>query len=142
MESKKRSNTASLLLFNSGYIYRRLRKEAAGLGIKWTTLTLLKDIELLGPVTQKQLASENHLSGPTVSVLINGMIEEGLVSRTVNPNDKRSSTLLLSKKGAKRLEREGSKLQESLLPLLSSLTNSEVENLLNGEYALSKLFRS
>lgn len=142
MKTTNRSNTAGLLLFNSGYIYRRLRKEAAGLGIKWTRLTLLKDIELLGPVTQKQLANENHLSGPTVSVLINEMIEDGLVSRTVNPSDKRSSTLLLSKKGQKRLEKEGSKLQESLLPLLSSLTNVEIDNLLSGEFALSKLFRS
>ncbi len=135
------SDTAGLLLFNSGYIYRRLRKEASRLGIKWTTLTLLKDIELLGPVTQKQLALENHLSGPTVSVLVNEMIEDDLVRRTVNPEDKRSSTLLLSKKGHRRLEREGSKLQESLAPLLSSLTDIEIENLLSGEFALSKLFR-
>lgn len=142
MEKGAHSNTAGLLLFNSGYIYRRLRKEAAGLGIKWTTLTLLKDIELLGPVTQKQLAHENHLSGPTVSVLVKEMIKDGFVKRTMNPTDKRSSTLLLSKKGEKRLESEGSKLQESLVPLLSNLTDIEIENLLKGEFALSKLFRS
>lgn len=142
MNSKIHSSAAGLLLFNSGYIYRRLRKEAEKLGIKWTTLTLLKDIELLGPVTQKQLAQENHLSGPTVSVLISEMIEEGLVKRTINPEDKRSSTLLLSKKGEKRLESEGSKLQASLLPLLNSLTETEIENLLSGELALSKQFRS
>jgi len=142
MKTKDQLATAGLLLFNSGYIYRRLRKEAERLGVRWSTLTLLKDIELLSPVTQKELATENHLSGPSVSVLINQMDEEGLIRKTKNLQDKRSFTLSLTHKGQRKLDSDGLKLQESLMPLLQQLTGKETSALLRAEYSLSKLFRS
>ena len=142
MKSQDQLNAAGLLLFNSGYIYRRLRKEAERIGIRWSTLTLLKDIELLSPVTQKELAAENHISGPSVSVLVNQMIKEGLIKRTANSKDRRSSTLSLTPKGQSRLNSDGLKLQESLLPLLDKLSAKEITALLRAEFSLSKLFRS
>jgi len=142
MNSQDQLAAAGLLLFNSGYIYRKLRKEAESAGIRWSALTLLKDIELLAPVTQKALAAENHMSGPSVSVLINQMVEEGLVKRTKNLQDKRSSTLALTSRGQRRLTADGLKLQESLLPLLKQLSDKEALALLRAEYSLSKLFRS
>ena len=142
MKSQDQLNAAGLLLFNSGYIYRRLRKEAERIGIRWSTLTLLKDIELLSPVTQKELAAENHISGPSVSVLVNQMIKEGLIKRTANSKDRRSSTLSLTPKGQSRLNSDGLKLQESLLPLLDKLNAKEITALLRAEFSLSKLFRS
>lgn len=142
MKTQDQLTAAGLLLFNSGYVYRRLRKEAERLGIKWTILTLLKDIELLAPVTQKELATENHISGPSVSVLINQMVEDGLIKRTKNLKDKRSSTLCLTQRGQRQLNSDGLKLQESLLPVLKQLTDKEIGALLRAEYSLSKLFRS
>lgn len=82
------------------------------------------------------------MSGPSVSVLTNQMVEEGLIKRTKNLKDKRSSTLTLTHKGQSRLNSDGLKLQESLLPMLEQLTDKEMGALLRAEYSLSKLFRS
>ena len=132
-------NAAGLLLFNSGYIYRRLRKESEKLGIRWTQVTLLKDIELLAPVTQKELAKVNHMSGPSISVIVNEMVDLGLVVRKVNPLDKRSSSLSLTPKGQRRLENDGNKLQRCLVPLLEELSSSDIEQILEAELALAKV---
>ena len=133
-------NAAGLLLFNGGYIYRLLRNNSAQLGIKWSALTLLKDVGLLAPVTQKQLAQTSKMSGPSVSVAISQMVKDGLLKRKLDPNDRRSSTLSLTASGQQRLEREGRQLQESLLPLVSQLGPKEIDDLVRAESILSKLF--
>ena len=70
------------------------------------------------------------------------MIKEGLIKRTANSKDRRSSTLSLTPKGQSRLNSDGLKLQESLLPLLDKLSAKEITALLRAEFSLSKLFRS
>ncbi|MEM7079648.1 MAG: MarR family transcriptional regulator [Pseudomonadota bacterium] len=133
------TTAAGLVLFNSGAIYRLLRKEAEKSGVRWTQITLLKDIELLTPVTQKELATVNHLSGPSISVAMNEMVDQGLVRRTTNPLDRRSANLSLTNKGRRRLEQDGAKLERCLVPLLSRLSKQETAALIDAESALARV---
>ena len=133
-------NAAGLLLFNAGYVYRLLRKNSEQLNVSWTQITLLKDIEMHAPITQKELAKINHMSGPSVSVATNKMIQQGFVKRTTNASDKRSSTLSLTLKGQQKLDKDGDKLQACLMPLLEQLSKSELNNLVKSELCLAKEF--
>ena len=58
------------LMFVSGYVYRILRLEARSAGLRWTGILVLKDLDLLGPLTQQALADIEQVSRPTMTVLL------------------------------------------------------------------------
>lgn len=133
-------DAAGLILFNAGCIYRRLRQDSRRLGISWTAITLLKDIELLEPVTQKELARVNHMSAPSISVAVKQMRASGWLSRRQDPNDGRSATLRLTRSGRAKLEADGLALQHSLVSLLQALDADTLDAVLRAEGTLARLF--
>lgn len=50
-------------------------------------------------ITPSRLAELEQVKRPTITKLIDGLVERGLVERCDNPNDKRSSFLVATRKG-------------------------------------------
>ena len=53
--------------------------------IGWTALMILKDLDFLGPSSQRELAEIEQVRAPTMTVLINQMERKGWVQRRVQP---------------------------------------------------------
>src|ERR671932_712646 len=78
---------------------RRLRQEAGG-GLSPTLSAALATIERHWPLTPSELAARERVQRPTATRLIAGLEERGLVGRTADPGDRRSSLIAVTPEGA------------------------------------------
>src|SRR4249919_3135969 len=65
------------LMFVSGYVYRLLRAKARGLGMRWSGLMVLVDLDLLGPTEQRRLVEIEKVRGSTMTVLLQDLDGRG-----------------------------------------------------------------
>src|SRR3954447_4192936 len=77
---------------------RRLRQEA-GSGLSPTLTAALATVERHGPLTPSELASRERIQRPTATRLIARLEVDGLVLRTPDPHDRRSSRITASTSG-------------------------------------------
>ena len=86
---------------------RRLRQEAAGeAGLLTPTSTAaLATIERHGPLTPSEIAELERVKRPTVTRTLGCLEREGLVERTPDPSDGRSSLVSVNAAGRERLRR-------------------------------------
>jgi DNA-binding MarR family transcriptional regulator len=86
---------------------RRLRQEAAAeaTGLTPTSTSALATIEQHGPLTPSELAELERVRRPTVTRTLGCLDREGLIERTPDPTDGRSSLVSLNAAGRERLRR-------------------------------------
>ena len=86
---------------------RRLRQEAAAeaSGLTPTSTAALATIERHGPLTPSELAELERVKRPTVTRTLGCLEREGLVERTPDPSDGRSSLINVNAAGRERLRR-------------------------------------
>jgi DNA-binding MarR family transcriptional regulator len=77
---------------------RRLRQEAGG-GLSPTLTAALASIENHGPMTPSELADRERVKRPTATRLIGNLEENGYVTRTSDPSDRRSSLIAVTPEG-------------------------------------------
>ena len=87
----------------------------------------LATIARRGPLTVGELAKAEHVSSPMITKIAKGLEEEGLVTRTVDPTDKRVTQLAITKDGERRLERSRSRKNAWLAKQLQNLSPSELD---------------
>jgi DNA-binding MarR family transcriptional regulator len=128
-----REATAQHLMFISGYVQRLLRYEAKQLNIRWTALMVLKDLQVLGPVSQRTLAEIEQVTAPTMTVLIQQMAERKWVRREGTEADARVSLISITAVGRQELKRAGgllrARLEEELIGLSEGVLKKLQENL-------------
>src|SRR3954465_9063159 len=74
---------------------RRLRQEAGG-GLSPTLTAALATIDRHGPLTPSELAQRERIRRPPATRLVARLVAEGLVGRTADPIDGRSSLLAVN----------------------------------------------
>jgi DNA-binding MarR family transcriptional regulator len=77
---------------------RRLRQEA-GTGLSPTLQAAMATVQRHGPLTPSELAVRERVQRPTATKLIARLEAEGLVVRTADPQDRRSSLITSSAEG-------------------------------------------
>jgi DNA-binding MarR family transcriptional regulator len=92
---------------------RRLRQEA-GSGLTPTLTAALATVERHGPLTPSELAQRERVQRPTATRLIGRLEGQGLVLRTADPHDGRSSLITASSAG-RALLREGRTRKDAYL---------------------------
>src|ERR1700704_6005236 len=83
-------------------LIRQLRQQNVDLTA--SQASALATINRDGPLTVGDLAKAEHVSSPMITKIAKGLEEEGLVTRTVDPTDKRVTQLAITKEGRRRLE--------------------------------------
>jgi DNA-binding MarR family transcriptional regulator len=78
---------------------RRLRQEAGG-GLSPSLTAALATIERHGPLTPSELAARERVQRPTATRVLARLEEDGLIARTADPADRRSSLLAVTPAGA------------------------------------------
>jgi DNA-binding MarR family transcriptional regulator len=86
---------------------RRLRQEAAAeaSGLTPTSTAALATIERHGPLTPSELAELERVKRPTVTRTLGCLEREGLIERTPDPADGRSTLVSVNAVGRERLRR-------------------------------------
>jgi DNA-binding MarR family transcriptional regulator len=110
---------------------RRLRQEAASeaSGLTPTSTAALATIGSFGPLTPSELAEIERVKRPTVTRTLGCLEREGLVERTADPADGRSSLVSVNAAGRERLRRLRGRKNAYLARRMRDLSADEVETL-------------
>jgi DNA-binding MarR family transcriptional regulator len=127
-------------MFVSGYVYRLLRLEARSAGLRWTGVLVLKDLDLLGPLTQQALADIEQVSRPTMTVLLHELEDLGWVTRRVHSANRSSNLVHLTASGRKELRAAGTKFLGRIQSALEGLPARDLSHLERGVAALAQMW--
>jgi DNA-binding MarR family transcriptional regulator len=107
---------------------RRLRQEAGG-GLSPTLISALASIENRGPMTPSELADRERIKRPTATRIIGSLEERGLVGRTADPADGRSSLIAVTPDGRDLLRTLRTRKDAYLAERLRALPAADRETL-------------
>ena len=117
---------------------RRLRQEAGG-GLSPTLSAALASVDKHGPLTPSELADRERVKRPTATRLLATLEEGGLVARTSDPSDRRSSLIAVTPAGHDLLRTMRTRKDAYLAQRLDKLTVDERETLARAADLLERL---
>jgi DNA-binding MarR family transcriptional regulator len=134
------SDTASHLRNAIVRTSRALRQEAAAeTGLSPTQTAALATINRSGPVTPSELARLERVKRPTMTRTLACLEREGLIERTRDPADGRSSLVAVNEAGRERLARLRRRKSAYLARRLRKLDPDEVETLARAAELLERM---
>ena len=107
---------------------RRLRQEAGG-GLSPSLTAALSTVERHGPITPSDVAARERIQRPTATRVLARLEEEGLITRTVDPWDRRSSLVEATDAGRELLAELRTRKTAFLASRIEGLTAEERETL-------------
>jgi DNA-binding MarR family transcriptional regulator len=87
------------------HLLRALRRVDPGTGVSGARLSALSVVVYAGPLTHRQLADAEQVRGPTMTAIVRRLEEAGLVTREVDPADRRIVRVRATADGVRVLER-------------------------------------
>lgn len=129
---------ASRLRLGVTRLARKLRQEAEP-GISPSQLVALSTIERTGPMTIGELCAAEQVQPPSMTRTVAGLVEAGLVTRDVDPTDRRVAWLRVTPDGAKLLNRSRRRKEEYLSRELRRLEPREIATLDRAAEILTRL---
>jgi DNA-binding MarR family transcriptional regulator len=117
---------------------RRLRQEAGG-DISPTLTAALSTVARHGPLTPSELAARERIQRPTATKLLARLEGTGLVARTSDPLDRRSSLVAITPTGQGLLDELRTRKDAYLARRLRTLTSEERAILRRAADILEKL---
>ncbi|HVW45874.1 MAG TPA: MarR family transcriptional regulator [Solirubrobacterales bacterium] len=119
---------------------RVLRQEAAvETGLSPTQTAVLASIDRHGPVTPSELAEIERVKRPTMTRTLACLEREGLIERTPDPTDGRSSLVAVNDAGRERLAALRRRKRAYLARRLRKLDPEEVETLARAAALLDRM---
>ena len=107
---------------------RRLRQEA-NTQLGPASIAALATIERSGPLTPSEVARVEGIQRPTATRILGRLTEAGLVSRTTDPSDGRSSIVQITSDGRKTLNRLRKRKTAYLARTMRALPDDDVATL-------------
>src|SRR5215467_3752097 len=134
------SDTASSLRNSIVRTARVLRQDAAGeSGLSPTQTAVLATINREGPLTPSELAEIERVKRPTMTRTLACLEREGLIERTPDPADGRSSLVALNDAGHEALAVQRRRKSAYLARRLRKLEPDEVETLARAAELLERI---
>ncbi len=107
---------------------RRLRREAGG-GISPSQLSALASVAGQGPLTLSELSALEQVQPPTMTRVVARLEEQGFVSRTTDPHDRRVARVTATAAGRRFLDEARQRKNTFLAARLASLDGDDREAL-------------
>jgi len=104
-----------------------LQVASRDLSISRTQLELLDIIQNLQPVSFKKLAQQLYLTPGAVSQLADSLLQQGLLDRETDPNDRRIQCLRLTKKGQKVLATIDKRRAAVMKKVMQGLSTEQIQ---------------
>ena len=108
---------------------RRVRAADVETGLSPARLSLLSVLVFGGQRTPSELAAAEQVRLPTISALLRGLEEDGLVRREPHRDDRRAVRISATAKGRRILTRGRERRLDGLEELLEPLTQRELRTL-------------
>ncbi|MGQ0559817.1 MAG: MarR family winged helix-turn-helix transcriptional regulator [Sphingosinicella sp.] len=122
-------------------LLRTLRREDQGSGLSGSRLSALSVIAFGGPTSLAALAEAEQVRPPTMSRIVEALVAAGLVTREIDPDDRRSIRLEATAKGRRLMEAGRERRVKALSARIALLVPSEQRALARGAEVLEQLFR-
>jgi DNA-binding MarR family transcriptional regulator len=117
----------------------RVLRQKAQDSITPSQLSALVSIERDGPVTLGELAALESVQPPTMTRIVAGLEEQGLVQREVDPADRRISRVRMTPQARKLLERNRSRKTAYLASRMRGLNAEELDVLARAAGLLERM---
>jgi DNA-binding MarR family transcriptional regulator len=124
------------------HLLRHLRKEDDASGLSAPRLSALSVVVFGGPVTLGQLARAEQVKPPTMTRIVTGLENDGLVRREGDKRDRRLTRIYATRKGQKVLMAGRARRVELLASAVESLSAKELADLRRGAQLLRELIDS
>ena len=114
--------------FHSAAIHalRYAAREDSASGLSAARLSALSVLVFGGPKTLGELAATEQVRPPTMTRIVHGLEEDGLVARAADPDDRRITHVRATAKGKRVLQRARTRRIEKLAERLASLDAREL----------------
>src|SRR5919197_3820914 len=119
-EAADRLHSASI------HVLRRVAREDPASGLSAARLSALSVLVFGGPRTLGELAAAERVRPPTMTNIVRGLEEAGLVRREADPTDGRVARVRATARGARVLQRARRRRVENLAERLAALSPEEV----------------
>lgn len=121
-------------------LLRALRREDDGGGLSAPRLSALTVVSA-GPLSLAQLAEAEQVRPPTMSRIVDALVEAGLVTRDIDPANRRSVRIAATEAGIRLLEEGRARRVRVLVARLEGLTDYERRALARGVEILERVAR-
>ena len=127
--SATRESIGDRLHSASIHLLRRVRASDVETGLSPARLSLLSVLVFGGPRTPGELAAAEQVRPPTITSLVRGLEEDGLVRRAAHPDDGRAVRVRATARGERLMRRARARRVENVAALLEPLTERELRTL-------------
>ena len=121
------------------HLLRQLRKEDDASGLSAPRLSALSVVVFGGPVTLGQLARAEQVRPPTMTKIVTGLENDGLVERKADSRDGRLTRIVATPKGQRILVEGRARRVKSLTRAVEQLNDAELARLDRGIQVFRKL---
>lgn len=121
------------------HLLRRLRNEDEATGLSAPRLSALSVVVFAGPLPLGELATAEQVRPATMSRMVDGMVEEGLVERGADPEDGRVQLVRVTDRGRRVLEEGRRRRVEALAREVGQLRAEERVRLIQALALLERL---
>lgn len=122
------AETAARLRVAIARLARQLRQHSPG-GLTPSQWSALAMVDAHGPLRIGDLAEREGVSAPTATRVVASLEEVGLLSRTSDPSDRRTSYIALTEEGRDKLESTRRLQSTELVQRLSDMPPQDVRRL-------------
>ena len=109
------------------HLLRRVAREDPKSGLSAARLSALSVVVFGGPLTIGELAAFERVQPPTMTKIVQGLEQEGLVERRAGTRDRRSVTVHATQKGRRLLKAARTRRVRNLADALRLLDRRELE---------------
>ncbi|TVR65711.1 MAG: MarR family transcriptional regulator [Spirochaetaceae bacterium] len=131
----------TLTLFTRKTLLRWMPELVSELGITGERYMVLFELALQPDMSLKGLADNLLTSPPTMSVMVNALVEQDLVTRIPDPEDRRRVVLRLSENGERELARAEAALLERYRNYLGELSREDQKTFVSSSRELLTVVR-
>jgi DNA-binding MarR family transcriptional regulator len=86
------------------HLLRRISQEDGRTGLSGARLSALSVVAYGGPLTVGDLARRERVAAPTISRIVEALVQDGLLAREARPGDRRVVELVATTKGRRVME--------------------------------------
>ena len=122
-------------------LLRTLRREDDGSGLSAPRLSALSVVVFAGPMSLAELAEAEQVRPPTMSRIVDALVDRGLITRVTDPRDRRSVRIMATAEGQQLLNAGRERRVHALIGRLGRLAESERRALARGVEILERVAR-
>ena len=110
-------------------LLRTVRYVDQSTGLSPARLSALSVLVFAGPLTVGRLAAAEGVKSPTMTGIVNGLVDEGLAQRRPGPTDQRSVQVVVTAKGRRLFNAARKRRVDAVAELLEPLSASDLARL-------------